>query len=237
MTKARPLACIIASAFTIVAGIILVIGASIFIKDTNYIHNLWTQIYTFSIISVVIGALAIVFGIGLAYVVNRQFPALTTLLSGLLVFVAFFATICAVILITGRMDFEEKSFNHTKQLFLNYSDSDSVISSKLIVEQVQQSFECCGVDQATYWKDRYTDQISTPDSCCKKMVTNCGKHALDKDTKTIYLRGCAEPLYIHLRKEYTVLIGMNFAVTVLALISAILGVIYERHIREQYQSM
>jgi len=108
MDRARSVACIIACALTIIAGVVLVIGASIFIRDTTRLHELWTQIYGLSIFSAVIGAFAIILSIGLVYVVNRQFPALTTLFSGFVVLVAFLAAICAVILITGRNDFEKK---------------------------------------------------------------------------------------------------------------------------------
>jgi len=234
MSKVRAFACFIAGGLTIIAGIILIISASVFIKETNYLHDLWTQIYGLSIFSVIIGALAIIFGIGLVYVVNREFPALTTLFSGFFIVVVFLSAICVVILITGRNNFERNSYDNIEQLFHNYSDSDSVKSSKTTLSQIQQSFECCGVKEATDWKNQYPDKRSTPDSCCKKMVAGCGNGSLITFDK-IYSRGCAEPVYFSLRKKYPVLIGMNFVVMILALISAILGFVFERYIRQKYQ--
>jgi len=236
MAKAHPLGCIVASALTIIAGIILLVNSSIYINKITYLHHLWTQIYSLSIFSLVISIFAIIFGSGLIYVVYRQFPALTTLFSGLLILVAFLAVICAIILITGRNTIEENSYKNTVQLFGNYSDSSLIESSKTTVARVQQSYKCCGVERATYWTNQFSDKTSTPDSCCKKVVPNCGEGSLVTQNN-IYLRGCAEPIYVHLHETYSVLIGMNFVVLVLSIVSALFGVIFERYIREQYQSV
>jgi len=236
MPKSRSLGCIVASALTILAGIILLVTASIYINQIYYLHSLWRQIYSLSIFSLIIGIFAIIFGSGLIYVVYRQFPALTTLFSGSLILVASLAVICDVILLTGRDDIEANSYKNTVQLFGNYSDSNLIESSKSTVARVQQSYKCCGVERATYWESQFADKTSTPDSCCKKIVPHCGQGSLLTQDK-IYLRGCAEPIYVHLRTKYGVLISMNFVILVLTLASATLGVIFERYIREQYQSM
>jgi hypothetical protein len=236
MAQVRPLGCIIASALTIVAGIVLLIGSIFYATHIYYLRYYWLQIYALSVYASIIAVLTIITAIGLMYVVNREFPALTTLFSGILVFIAFLSIICVTILATGRNDLERQSYDNTLKLFLNYSDSSEIKSSKPIFERIQQSYECCGIEKATDWKNLTTDGTSTPDSCCKEMTIGCGNGSLIKQDN-IYLRGCAEPLYYDFRKVYSTLIGMNVVLIIFTLISAALGIVYERYIRQQYQSM
>ena len=236
MAQTSPVGCIVASALTILISIVLLIGALTIANHSYYLRDYWTQIYGLSIFSIVIGVLAILAAIGLIYVVNRQFPALTTLFSGLLIFIAFLAVICIVILTTGRHDLERKTYYNTEKLFRNYSDSNLIKSSKLTFGYIQQSFQCCGVERATDWKNRSADPASTPDSCCKVITVGCGKGSLIKQDK-IYSRGCAQLLYGDFRKKYSILISINITLIVFALLSAVLGIVYERYIRERYQAM
>ena len=236
MAQARPLGCIIASSLTIVAGVVLLIGSVVYATHLYYLRHYWQQIYGLSAYAAVIATLAIIIPIGLIYVVTRQFPALTTLFSGVLIFIAFLSIICVTVLATGRGDLERESYDSTIEIFQNYSDSGKVLSTKPIFERIQQSYECCGVEKASDWKNLTADGTSTPDSCCKEMVAGCGTGSLVKQDK-IYLRGCAEPIYNDIRKKYSTLIGMNVVVIIFSIITAVLGIIYERFLRQQYQSM
>lgn len=236
MAQTRPWGCFIASALTILTGIILLFGAIFVAKDTNYLREYWTQIYGLAIYSTVISVLVMIGAVGLIYVVNRQFPALTTLFSGYLIFVAFLAVISVTILATGRNDLERKTLYKIDQLFQNYTNINMTNSSKITVDYIQQTFECCGINQPIDWKNQMSDSSSTPDSCCKKMTSGCGKGSLISSGK-IYSVGCLSELYASFRRKYSSLIGMNIAVAIFAVLSAILGILYERNIREQYQSM
>jgi hypothetical protein len=235
MPSRHPFACLLASVLTVIAGIILLIVASIATSDVGPVRGGWPLLFGLSVYSIVIGSLAIVIPIGLIYVAYRQFPALTLLFSVLVMTVALLALICGIILITGRANFESKTYASMERLFRNYSDSDAVLSSKSSVAQIQQRFECCGYDQATDWKV-ILDGASTPDSCCINIYDQCGKNALIR-LDIIYLRGCAVPSTIHYKLRYNALIGTNFTVFALALISAIFGFLYERIIRKQYELM
>lgn len=235
MAQTRPWGCFIASALTILTGIILLFGAIVVAKDTNYLREHWTQIYGLAIYSTVISVLVMIGAVGLIYVVNRQFPALTTLFSGYLIFVAFLAVISVTILATGRNDLERKTLYKIDQLFQNYTNTNMTNSSKITVDYIQQTFECCGVNQPIDWKNQIMG-FSTPDSCCKKMTNGCGVDSLKLPEK-IYSVGCLSELYASFRRKYSSLIGMNIAVAIFAVLSAILGILYERNIREQYQSM
>jgi len=227
---------IVTSVLTIIAGLILLITAAIYTHQILYLHNLWEQIYSLSIFSIVIGALTVLFACALIFAINRQYPAFITLFSVLLILVAFLAVICGVILITGRTDLEEESHNNTELLFHNYSDSSTILSSPILLARVQQSFKCCGVDGPDDWKIQYPDGTSTPDSCCIKITLNCGQGSLGKQGQ-IYSSGCAQSIYKNMQNRYEVLIGMNFTVLLLALLSAIFGIVYERYVRAEYQLM
>jgi hypothetical protein len=89
MIQVRPLSRIIARALAIVAGITLLVGSIIYPANTYYFHDYWSQLYRLSVFGALIALLAILAGAGLIYVVNRQFPALTTLFSPILLFIAF----------------------------------------------------------------------------------------------------------------------------------------------------
>jgi hypothetical protein len=236
MTATRPLGCLVTSSLTIVAGIILLITASIYTDQTHLVNKIWNQIYSLSIFSIIIAIFAILFSGVLIYVMIRQYAALTAFFSGLLIFIAFLAVICSVILISGLDNLEEKSRNRTENIFHNYSDSDSVISSKVILTEIQQFFKCCGINGPAEWKTQFSDRTSVPDSCCINMAQGCGKGALNKKD-IIYQLGCTKLIYNNMKEKYNVLIGMNFTVMILALISGILGIIYERYIQEQYQTV
>jgi len=134
------------------------------------------------------------------------------------------------------MILKKKSYYTTDELFHNYSDTANVTSSKLIFAEIQQIFQCCGVREAMDWEPYY-NAPNTPDSCCKKIVAGCGTNSLKNKSDIIYIHGCAGQIYLHFRSIYTALIGMNLAVMLLSLISAILGIVYERYIRQQYTLM
>jgi len=218
-----------------IAGVILTITASVYTAQSEYLKNIWTQTYSLSIYSIVIGSLAVIFSVGLLLAVIRSFTAWTILFSFLLITVAILAAVCSTILVVGRTEIREASFNHTQQLFNNYSNSDQIVSSKKKLSDLQQYFKCCGVVEATDWKTKLGEN-SVVDSCCRKVEIGCGKNAFVDQSK-IYLRGCAEPIYSLIRTKYTVLMWMNFTVVIVALITAILGFMFERSVQQGYQSM
>lgn len=236
MSKPLPWGCLVASGLTIVIGLITLIIASVYTNETSAVRNIWIEIYSLSVYSIIVSIFAILFAAGLIYVVIQQFPVLTALCSGLLLFVAFLAVICGVVVATSRGHLREAVYNRTQELFQNYSDSDQVVGSKHTLITVQRTFECCGFKQPEDWKNQYPDGKSVPDSCCIHMFIGCGQGSLyDKDK--IYQQGCFAPMRDNLEQKYVVLSAMNFTIMVLAIISATFGIIYERYIREQYEAM
>ncbi len=236
MFKPRSMYSIAASAATIVVAVILLVFSSIYINQTIYLRDYYIQIYGLSIFSLVISILAIILAAGLIFVIYRQFPALTTLVSSIILFLTVAGLVCFILLLVVRNNVGVKTYKITIELFSNYSDSISATSSKYTVARVQQSFKCCGVEKATYWENTYPNKTSTPDSCCKKITPGCGEGSLITQDN-IYLRGCAEPIANQLKKRYDTLIFLNFFLLVLILVSAVLAVIFERYMEQQYQTM
>jgi hypothetical protein len=236
MAKGNIIPSLIANILTIIAGVVLLITGAIFLKDTVYLRSLWMQIFGLSIFSMVVGFLAILFSINLLFFVFRQFPALTILFASIMIVVAIAAAVCGVILVVGRIGLQDKSESNLRVLLRNYSESNLTLSSKPLFGQIQQTFQCCGVIEATDWKNLTVDGTTAPDSCCRQQELGCGKGQLLSQTK-IYLRGCTEPIAVNLKSKYTILFAMNFAVAVLALITAIAGYIFQRTVKQQYQSM
>jgi len=236
MGKVRSVACVVLGILTFIAGIILLVTSSVIVHRITYIRPFWTLIFALSITSIINASLAIVFAIGFLYVVRRQFPALTTLFSSLLLFIVVLSAVCAIILLVDRKYIRTRSFDNTRSLVANYAKANYSRKLISIMDRIQQDFSCCGVEMATDWVDPPVNPASTPDSCCIKVTPNCGNNSLIKQD-TIYLRGCGEPVSALYRNRYTSLIGMNFNLLVLSLITAILGFAFERTIRDQYQAM
>lgn len=220
---------------TFLIGAVLTITASIFTAQADYLKDLWTQIFSLSIYSIVIGALAVVFSVGLLLAVVRSFTAWTILFSVLMMIVGVLAAVCSIILVTGRTEIRDASFNNTQVLFNNYSNAQNISSTKQLFDNVQQYFKCCGVLEATDWKSKLGGN-DVVDSCCRKIETGCGKNAFVDQSK-IYLRGCAEPIYARIRSKYTTLMWMNFVLMISAIISTIMGFIFERTVQQGYQTM
>ncbi|CAF3670985.1 unnamed protein product [Rotaria sp. Silwood1] len=236
MFRTHSLVCCTASALTAIVGVALLIAGSVYIRDTSSLRSSWHEIYSLSIYSVVIGILALLFAICLFYVVSRKLPALTILFSIFILIVFVLAIINLIILAMGVGDLRDDSYKKTVDLFRNYSNSDSVVSSKVFFGQIQQSFQCCGVKEALDWKTQLSNGTNTPDTCCRIVVPNCGDNALITRDK-IYSRGCAEPVYFFLRKKFSALLIIDTILTILLFISAVSGFICEQYIREQYQVM
>lgn len=236
MSKARPLGCLIATSLTLTVAVILLITSAIFVYNSSLTRAIVSQLYALSLYSLVISVLAIIICIGFLYVVVRQYPALTALFSGLLIFIAFLAVICGVILITGRTELQHNVQNRTTAIVSNYSDTEGIKSSKPTIARIQHRLRCCGINSPSDWKSILPDGKSVPDSCCIQSSKGCGKDALF-DTKNLYVRGCSATIFGRSSSKYDALIGMNFTLVVLALIGAVLGIVYERYIREQYQSV
>jgi len=236
MSKPLPLGCLVACGLTIVIGLATLTIASIYTNETTAVRDIWIEIYSLSVYSIIVSVLAILFAAALIYVVIQQYPVLTAICSGLLLFVSFLAVICGVVIATTRASLGDTTFNKTEILFQNSTNSDQVFGSKETFMKIQQNFECCGVKRAEDWRSQYPDRRSVPDSCCIHMFIGCGQGSLyDKDK--IYHQGCVGPIRDNLDHKYAVLTAMNFTIMGLAIVSATFGIIYERYIREQYEAM
>ncbi|CAF1205205.1 unnamed protein product [Adineta ricciae] len=236
MSKARPWACITTCILTIISALILLIASSVYTNRSYYLRNYWGVLFAFSIWSIIVSCLGLIAAIGLAYVAFRRFPALTTLFSGLLVAAVLLSIICIIVLFINRANVRTKSTRETGFLMADYVSTDLRKNSKSVMDTVQETYQCCGADQALNWATIFSDGKSTPDSCCHIVTPGCGNSSLVSQTN-IYIRGCVEPVASHYRQQYSILIGLNFNFILFALVSAVLGLIFERYIREQYQMM
>jgi hypothetical protein len=235
-TKILLWVCSAFSVLTIFFGIDLIVVASISTQHTAFLQHWWKQMFGLSIYSIVIGVFALVLAGSYLYVVQRRFPAFITLFSFSSTVTALLAAVCAMILVTGRADLQNDSFNKTTALFFNYSQSNSPVNSNLVLSRIQQSFACCGIGQATDWQRMIPGNTTVPDSCCRVMTANCGKDALINEGR-IYLRGCVEPIVARFRKSYTSLITINVIIMALSLASTVAGLVFQGSLEQEYQAM
>ena len=54
---------------------------------------------------------------------------------------------------------------------------------------VQETFQCCGVEDYKDWQETFNKTTVVPDSCCRVPTENCGN---DFDVKDIWEMGCFE---------------------------------------------
>eukprot|EP00088_Acartia_fossae_P050658 TRINITY_DN5676_c0_g1_i1.p1 TRINITY_DN5676_c0_g1~~TRINITY_DN5676_c0_g1_i1.p1 ORF type:complete len:237 (+),score=53.48 TRINITY_DN5676_c0_g1_i1:128-838(+) len=68
----------------------------------------------------------------------------------------------------------------------NYVESEMYAKSWNLV---QETFQCCGVEDYKDWQDTFNTTTKVPDSCCRVPTENCGN---DFDVKDIWEMGCFE---------------------------------------------
>ncbi|CAF1045105.1 unnamed protein product [Didymodactylos carnosus] len=226
--------CITSAVLTILAGIIIVIaGASISSKNTPY-RDYWPELYSLPIYAAVVGGLAIILSAGLLYVITRQFPALTTVVSIGLIVVAILALISGALDIAGRAHIRSRTLNTTKYLVSNFYANNS--DTQEVYNRLQQTYKCCGIIDAFDWSKLDPTTSSVPDSCCIKMSPGCGYNQLVQQNH-IYLSGCAEIVGNAYSLHYATLIVFSFLVMVFCITEAITGFLFESHIRQRYELM
>jgi len=230
------ISCFVANSLTLIVSFILLITASVYVSDIDYLYDAHSPLYTLSISSVVIGVLTIIFVSLLIIWTLKQYPILTAIFSCLLIIVILLAIICAIFLLINRSNLQTTLFNQTATIFNNYSHLNNALSPEGVVGRIQKSFKCCGVQGAADWKNRISNGTSTPDSCCRIMIPNCGKDALTTNNN-IHHDGCAEPVRKYFENAYTTLIGMNFTLAILASAGCTITLYLRKFMKKRYDSL
>merc|ERR1712110_725484 len=97
---------------------------------------------------------------------------------------------------------------YTEILIISYEKDRA---TTMLWDSLQQEYTCCGVTEPDNWVQRYVDNVTVPDSCCKEKVLGCGKGALkEPDNSKMYLVGCIWQLPV---------------VTLIASVGGILGIL------------
>lgn len=236
MLQKRQLSCVIAAVLTIIIGLILLISSVVYIQETRKLTDVWKELHSISIFSLIISIFLILITICFIYVVSRQFPALISVFSALLAITAFLSAICIIIVLPSQINITANTRNSTIEVFSNYSEASNISSTKSLVDYIQQTFECCGVNKPEDWINQYLDGISTPDSCCKNLVSGCGRKSLN-NRERIFTHGCNPPFTSFFENRYQLIIGLNLFVIIFAVLTTVFGFLFERFIRNQYQLM
>ena len=235
MIKTVVISCIIVSCLTILLGLTLIITGSICAADSDLLQQSWPELYILSILSIIVGILAIFFAGSLIYCIMNQTATGARYFSYLLILIIISATTCAIILLVGRSGLQLTVLDKTLTIFDNYSDVNKQNTNK-IVDRVQQKLKCCGIRKSADWENLLSNKKSTPDSCCYFMIRDCGKDALNT-SDVIYPNGCVQPIFRYLRKRYTMLIGMNFTLAIIAFIGCGMGLYLQSNLRNRYDVM
>lgn len=95
-------------------------------------------------------------------------------------------------------------------------------------DNMQQSYHCCGIENATDWGDKTAFQKiypnSVPDSCCKIQEDHCGINTLKPlDTRKIYTNGCFEKFATDVRGNVEIAGGVGGILGAIQLIAILVA--------------
>lgn len=229
------IAAFVVNSVTLVIAFVLLITASVFATKIADLNDIFLQSYEISVACVAVAVITIVLTAGLFVWLLKQWPILSTIFSISLLAVILFLIIGLIALGITRGSLETSIMNRTTVVFDYYANSTNPQYSIQLIQKIQQSFKCCGLQAATDWSYLTIDGTSTPDSCCLKVSTGCGTDALVNQTG-IYLRGCAQPVHDYFKLMYRILLGMNIALAIVAAIDSVLTLRLRLFMRQRYDS-
>ncbi|XP_012587744.1 PREDICTED: CD63 antigen, partial [Condylura cristata] len=105
----------------------------------------------------------------------------------------------------------------------------------LVLDKVQQEFQCCGAVNYTDWEHiPAMGKERVPDSCCRNVTQGCGDKFKVED---IYREGCVEKVGVWLRKNVLVVAGVALGIAAVEALGVVLACCLVRSIRSGYEVM
>ncbi|KAM4048126.1 CD63 antigen [Anomaloglossus baeobatrachus] len=113
----------------------------------------------------------------------------------------------------------------------NYNSSTE---AKKGIDDLQKSFQCCGANNFTDWKnyDPFKGTNDVPDSCCKTPSTNCGKNLTN-----IYTVGCVPQIENMLKTRIGIIAGVALGIAFFEILGIVFACCLMKGIRSGYEVM
>lgn len=107
--------------------------------------------------------------------------------------------------------------------------------SALVVDKLQEKFNCCGADNYTDWASISTmPKNQVPDSCCRNVTAGCG---LNFKVEDIYSEGCTETIGLWLRRNIQVVAEAALGIAAVEVLGIIFACLLVKSIRSGYEVM
>ncbi|XP_038165278.1 CD63 antigen [Cyprinodon tularosa] len=120
------------------------------------------------------------------------------------------------------------------EMISNYKNSSAEF--KKTVDDLQEVWKCCGVNNASDWKNYGEDKVTVPDSCCKNVTVGCGKGTMT-DANKVYQKGCHDALETFLKENIQWVIVAALVIAVLQIMGIVFSCLLMRGIRSGYEVM
>jgi len=127
-----------------------------------------------------------------------------------------------------RDDIEDQIGKNMLKLMAEYNKTESTTD---LFDKVQQTFDCCGTDNATEWA-KYLGPDNVPDSCCKDESANCGRQY---SPGSIYTDSCKDALFDFLADNIVVIAAIAIAVALIQIFGVVCACCLIRSIKSEYE--
>ncbi|XP_072828529.1 CD63 antigen [Vicugna pacos] len=118
-----------------------------------------------------------------------------------------------------------------QQQMQNYTKNND---TALILDRMQEKFECCGAANYTDWEKILLTAKRVPDSCCVNVTQGCGT---DFNVKAIHTQGCVEKIGVWLRSNVLVAAAAALGIAFVEILGIVFACCLVKSIRSGYEVM
>jgi len=215
-----------------ILGIVLIIiGIVVLVEGNNWDDIIDNKTVPVSIMLLIVGVMIAIVGFLGCCGAMKQNTAM------LLIYAIVLSIIILVQLVAGILAFifsdeaEEVITEKGQEFLKTYNGIDT---TSLSLNAMMEEFKCCGMSGASDWSNTTVidntlwNVTNVPDSCCKRLETNCGINYNDKDMN-IYHNGCLQDTIDFFRSNFKLAGIVGLAFVVIEIIQVIFSCILRKH--------
>jgi len=198
--------------FVLVGIALIVAGAVVQTQFKPYMTVLGPTFSASAIVVIVVGAIIFLIAfLGCCGAYNEHSCMLASFATCLtiILIIEFAAAIAGFVLQNQVYDLVAKGLNST---LLSYKQNND---SKIVIDEIQREFECCGVDSPSDWHTKGDfNKPLLPDSCCRTTPCTDDNH---------YKQGCIDGFVGWCRRNVGIVAGVAIGICFVELLGIILS--------------
>jgi CD63 antigen len=226
-----------------ISGIVIIaVGAVAQAQFLQYESFLEDKFFSPPVLLIVVGcfiALIAFFGCCGAIKENHCMTMTFAVLLAIILILELSAGIAAYVL---RGDLNTYVNSGMKSQINYYNQSDAHLAVTHNWNEIQQDLKCCGVDSpidwrnASLWRNQSHGEQDVPDTCCKKVTTDCGINNMNNGNVT-FTQGCYPQLKVEIEGNILAVGGVGIGLAFLQLIGVVFACCLARAIRYEYETV